>query len=160
MFRPRQIYCYSSIKKCISILMEDCRFWDYCNEWRTSTNNVADSLSDIYHRKVWKEFQVYEGTNFLADRHNLAFMLNVDWFRPFKHTIHSVGVLYLTIMNIPRKLRYKFPYVLIVGVIPGPQEPSGIINTFMGPMVSELLELWQGCWLGSDESRRYVRAAL
>ena len=160
MFRPRQIFCYCSIKKCISILMEDKNFWDYCNEWQTNLNDVVDSLSDIYHGKVWKDFQVYKGKNFLADRHNLAFMLNVDWFRPFEHTSHSVGVLYLTIMNLPRRLRYKFPYVLVVGVIPGPQEPSGTINTFMGPMVSELLELWQGCWLGSDLSRRYVRAAL
>ena len=104
MFRPRQIFCYCSVKKCISILMESNKFWDLCNEWRTSTSNSEDTLSDIYHGKVWKEFQVHSGVNFLADRHNLAFMLNVDWFRPFEHTSHSVGGIYLTIMNLPRRL--------------------------------------------------------
>lgn len=81
--------------------MEDCKFWDLCNEWRKSTNNAGDILSDIYHGKVWKGFQIYEGINFLADRYNLALMLNVDWFRPFDHISHSVGVIYLTIMNPP-----------------------------------------------------------
>lgn len=156
-FYPRQVYCYCSIKKCLSILMEDTKFWNLCNKWRGSSNT---DLSDIYSGKVWKDFQVYEGKHYLADPYNLAFMLNVDWFRPFEHLSHSVGVIYLTILNIPRSLRNKFPYVLIVGVIPGPHEPSGIINTFLGPLVSELLELWQGCWLSNNECRRFVRAAL
>ena len=159
-FHPRQIYCYSSIKKSLSILIENCNFWDMCNEWRLQ--DTSDHIfSTIYHGKVWKEFQIYKERNFLADRHNLAFMLNVDLFRRFEYTSYSVGViLYLTILNIPRRLRYRFPYVLIIGVIPGPNEPSGIINTFIGPMVSELLEMWQGCWVGSGQFRMYIRAAL
>ena len=156
-FYPRQVYCYCSIKKSISIIMEDPEFWTLCNNWRGVTSS---DLSDVYSGRVWREFQVYGGRRFLADTYNLALTLNVDWFRPFKHTSHSVGVIYLTIMNMPRSHRNKFPYVLIVGVIPGPHEPSGIINTFLGPMVSEFLELWQGCWLANGEHRKYVRAAL
>ena len=156
-FYPRQVYCYCSIKKSISILIEDPKFWTSCNKWRDTSYT---DLSDVYSGKVWNEFQVYKGRKFLADPHNLAFMLNVDWFRPFEHTTHSVGVIYITIMNLPRNLRNKFPYVLIVGVIPGPHEPSGILNTFLGPLVNELLELWEGCWLGNGECRRYIRAAL
>ena len=135
--------------------MEDCTFWELCNKWREGASD--NILADIYSGKIWKEYQIYKGKNFLADPFNLAFMLNVDWFRPFEHTSHSVGVIYLTIMNLPRQLRYKFPYTLIVA---GPHEPSGTINTFVGPLVRELLELWQGCWLGNGQFRKYVRAAL
>ena len=74
--------------------------------------------------------------------------------------LHIPLVSYILLLNIPRRLRYRFPYVLIIGVIPGPNEPSGIINTFIGPMVSELLEMWQGCWVGSGQFRKYIRAAL
>ena len=89
-FHPRHIYCYSSIKKSLSILIENCNFWDMCNE--CLHQDTSDHIfSTIYHGKVWKDFQIYKERNFLADRHNLAFMLNVDWFRPFEYTFHSVG---------------------------------------------------------------------
>ena len=161
LFQPRQVYCYCSIKKSYTILMENNPdFWRMCNKWRVGETRTGMILSDVYDRQVWTDFQVYKGRKFLADKHNLGFMLNVDWFRPFDHTTHSVGVLYLSIINLPRHIRFKFPYVLIVGVIPPPHEPSGIINTFLGPMVKELVDLWQGCWLGSSSFCRCVRAAL
>ena len=61
-----------------------------CNE--CLHQDTSDHIfSTIYHGKVWKDFQIYKERNVLADRHNLAFMLNVDWFRPFEYTFHSVG---------------------------------------------------------------------
>ena len=30
-----------------------------------------------------------------------AFMLNVDWFQPFKHSLYCVGALYMVLMNLP-----------------------------------------------------------
>ena len=62
-------------------------------------------LSDIYDGLVWKEFLNYQGQPFLSQPHNLALMLNCDWFQPFKHTQYSVGVLYLTILNLPHSMR-------------------------------------------------------
>ena len=44
-----------------------------------------------------------------------------------------------------REHRFKFENVVLVGVIPGPKEPKGVINNFLGPMVNELLEFWHGC---------------
>ena len=87
-------------------------------------------------------------------------MLNVDWFQPFEHSTYSLGVIYLVILNLPRELRFKIENVLLVGVVPGPKEPKGSINSFLGPMVKELLELWHGCYLGNIPFRRFVRAAL
>ena len=69
-------------------------------------------------------------------------MLNVDWMQPFKHTIYSVGVIYLTLMNLPRSERFKPVNVIFVGIIPGPSEPKLNINTYLSPLVDELVILW------------------
>ena len=63
------------------------------------------------------------------------------------HTQTSVGVLYLTVLNLPRFLRYKLENVILVGIIPGPHEPKGSINSFLQPLIDELLKLWDGMLL-------------
>lgn len=65
-------------------------------------------------------------------------MLNVVWFQPFKLARYSVGVVYLVEMNLPRHEQFKVENVILVGVIPGPHEPSQSINTFLSPLVDEL----------------------
>ena len=37
---------------------------------------------------------------------------------------YSVGVIYLSLNNLPRSLRYRRENVIIVGIIPGPSEPK------------------------------------
>lgn len=48
----------------------------------------------------------------------------------------------MVILNLPRSLRFKPENVIIVGIIPGPDEPSLTINSFLQPLVTELNELW------------------
>ena len=67
-----------------------------------------------------------------------------DWFQPYKHRIYSVGVIYLAIMNLPHAIRFKRENIIIIGLLPGPAEPSKTINTYLTPLVSELLVLWDG----------------
>ena len=71
-------------------------------------------------------------------------MLNVDCFQPYKHTNHSCEVIYLVLMNLPREERFKPENVIIVGIIPGPKEPKGNINSFLKPLVDELIDFWDG----------------
>ena len=68
--------------------------------------------------------------------------MNVDWFQPFTRTQFSVGAIYLAIQNLPRSLRYKDENVILVGVIPGPSEPSLTINSYLAPLVQELQQSW------------------
>ena len=67
-------------------------------------------------------------------------------------------------MNLPRSLRYKRENLLIVGVIPGPSEPSHDINPYLQPLVNELLVFWKGQQMevrrGSDVAMETVRCAL
>ena len=47
-------------------------------------------------------------------------------------------------MNLPREERFKPENVIIVGIIPGPKEPKGDINSFLKPLVDELIDFWDG----------------
>ena len=46
--------------------------------------------------------------------------------------------------------------VILIGIIPGPHEPSGNMNSFMKPLVDDLKDLWEGVPFGSQT----IRAAL
>ena len=87
-------------------------------------------LKNVYVGEMWKEFQIVCGKPFLASPFNLALSLNVDWFEPFHLTQYSVGIIYLTVLNLPRYLRNKQQYSILLGVIPGPKEPKRDINSF------------------------------
>jgi len=98
-------------------------------------------MGDIYDGKVWG--QLLE-TNFFMSPYNLAVLLNVDWFQPFSRIRDSVGVLYLSIANLPRNLRYLQENIILLGIIPGPKEPKLNINSYLQPLVDELKEFWYG----------------
>jgi len=98
---------------------------------------------------------------FLSEKYNFALSLNVDWFQPFKHVSDSVGVMYLSILNLPRTERYKPENIILCGIIPGPTEPKETINSYLYPLVQELLELWDGVRLNvASCGDAVVRAAL
>ena len=82
--------------------------------------------------------------NHFLDSFTYGLMLNVDWFRPCKHTEYSLGAIYLTIMNLQRTVRFRQENVLLIGLIPGPKEPKGNINPFLDPLVKELLNFFAG----------------
>ena len=53
------------------------------------------------------------------------------------------------IANLPRQDRYKLENIIIAGIIPGPSEPEKHINSFLKPLVDELLIMWNGCFFHS-----------
>ncbi|KAL9978767.1 hypothetical protein ACROYT_G016322 [Oculina patagonica] len=84
--------------------------------------------------------------------------------KPFKHSPYSVGVIYLALMNLPRGERYKRENIIVVGIIPGPSEPSSL-NPYLVPLVLELKELWEDgievCHSGSPRiPERFFAAVL
>ena len=106
--------------------------------------------------------QNYEGQPFLSEPGNFALMLNMDFFHPYKHVEYSLGAIYLTILNLPRGTRNKSNNVILVGLIPGPHEPQHDINSFLEPLISDLLELWSGIELNvrSFNCKMKIRCAL
>lgn len=142
LYYPHKIYCYKPVKESLRSLLSRNGILLSCELWR-QRNIPENTLCDIYDGQVWKEFQFVDNKPFLAAQHNLGLMLNVDWFCPFKHSPYSVGVIYLTIMNLPRHLRFKKENIILVGLIPGPHEPPLHINSYLDPLVDELHDLWK-----------------
>lgn len=88
-------------------------------------------------------------------------MLNLDWFQPFKDSIYSVGVLYLSFLNLLPQERNKEENIAIVGIIPGPQEPNRDVNSFLDPLVDELLDFLDGVWIDTPATGlKFCRLAL
>lgn len=119
-------------------------FYERCKEWRREFVRNCSHLSDMYCGRVWNEFLQFNGQPFLSASNNIALMLNIDWFQPFKHRVYSIGVIYLAIINLPRAVRFKRENIILVGLIPGPSEPSKTMNTYLTPLVADLLTLWDG----------------
>ena len=138
-------------------------FLELCEEWR-GVSRPEGILTDVYDGKLWKEWMDFDNVPFLKVPGNLILMHNLDWFQPYKHTPYSIGVIYLVIQNLPRRLRFIPENIIIVGTIPGPREPScDELNPYLDSMVDDLLQLWKGLPLKTPSSNityRYVRAAL
>lgn len=99
----------------------------------------------------------------------LIFNLNADGFNPFgnrtaKKVVSVLGI-YMVCMNLPPSLRHKPENVFLVGVAPGPKEPSiHQLNHILRPLVDDLERLWNiGLFIKRTQQHpkgRFVRAAL
>ena len=142
---PCLIYCYNSVINSLQRMLHCPGFASNCELWRKSYTSInTGSYTDIYDGKIWHDFQSYDGVPFLSLPYNFALHLNVDWFQPFKHTQHSEGVIYLTILNLPRSERFLQHNVILVGVIPGPKEPKKH-QFFPSPFSSRVVKPLERC---------------
>ena len=143
---PFKVYPYISLKKSLTKLCKRSDFLNMCEQWR-NRKELPNVFSDVYDGNVWKNFQVVDNIPFLQAPNNISLKLNLDWFNPFEHIQYSVGVLYLVVENLPRSERYKMQNIILVGTIPGPKEPKNNINSYLKPLVDELLTFWDGTLL-------------
>ena len=139
---PFKVYSYNSVTESLKYFLQRPGFASKCELWR-SKDIPEGYLPDIFDGHICREWQYASGKPFLAAPRNYAFMLNVDWFQPFKHSLYSAGALYIVLINLPRTERFRPENVFLVGLIPGPQEPKLNINTYLKPVVAELNALWE-----------------
>ena len=99
----------------------------------------------------------------------LLFSLSMDGFNPYQTKEAgkkvTIGAIYMVCLNLPPAIRYKMENMYLVGIIPGPKEPSlHQINHLLSPLVDELLELWhEGIFISQTphyRKGRRVRCAL
>ena len=105
---PKKVYVYQSIASSLQKFLNKDNFLKKCNEWRKKVRSEAMShMTDIHDGEIWKEFQTYEGKPFLQDQNNMALILNVDWFNPYKHTPGSVGAIILHFCKLAKKRKIQ-----------------------------------------------------
>ena len=160
---PFKVFPYKTLSSSLQQLLLRQGFAEACRHWKLRSD--FGQLMDIYDGRVWKEFQSVSGQPFLAGDFGFGVTINVDWFQPYKHTICSVGAIYLTVMNLPRSIRFKRENIILVGILPGPSEPKHDVNPYIQPLVEELCDLWTGvtmqvCTASGGTSSEVIRCAL
>ena len=160
-FYPHAIFCFASLITSLQALVLRTGFMEQCESTRKAFSTTG--LSDVYDGTLWKDFLTVDQSAFLSGQNNYGLLLNVDWLQPYEHVQYSLGVMYLVILNLPRAIRFKRENVILFGVIPGPREPSLTMNTYLSPLVSDLLQLWSGVELkqpGTDVTAMFRCALL
>ncbi|XP_066914536.1 uncharacterized protein [Clytia hemisphaerica] len=137
-FYPKKVYCYRGIKRSFQEKLLRKGFLENL----LSAPQRSSKYSDIYDGKYYSEFKDADDLPFFNEKRNIGLLVNFDFFNPFKKSKYSLGVVYAVIVNLPRKVRFLWENVLVLGIIPGPREPKLHINTYLRPFVDELLIAW------------------
>ena len=117
-----------------------------------SGERVRDNtVEDILAAEGVREIKGPDGAPFLSGgQHNelrLLWCLSVDFFNPYHNKIAgkvaSVGSIVLSCLLLPPHMRHKIENLCLVGIIPGPREPSGEeIDHFLRPLVEVMKKSW------------------
>ena len=60
---------------------------------------------------------------------------------------YKISAIMMTVLNLPREVRFRKEWTIVLGVIPGPTEPKENINTFLKPIVDDLYFCGMECQL-------------
>jgi hypothetical protein len=145
--QPEMIYPFSTIRQQLAMLYLQPRFEKSLRHW-VNRSHSDDIITDIYDGQIWKTFKETSDENspnffrFEVADSNIGLMLNVDWFQPYKGTIHSTGVIYAAICNLLWEIRFKRENLLILGILSGPHKVNlHKINHYLSPIVDDLMTL-------------------
>ena len=156
---PRKTYIYQSVLHSLTVFYSRPQFLQNCNSWKGRRGSSDGGMSDVYDGVVWRNLHEIDGDPYLSLPNNLCLALNIDWFNPYKQTPYSAGAIYLSVLNLPRAIRFKPHNTILVGMIPGPREPPNL-NPFLEPLVSDLKRLYQGIYVRTPDGRVKIRAIL
>ncbi|KNZ50350.1 hypothetical protein VP01_4476g3 [Puccinia sorghi] len=124
------------------------------------------SVSDIHESYQWKNFRGIDGRPFTARSGNLVFGMFVDGINPYgnkaagKHA--TIFFMVLVCLTLPISHRFLPANVFLVGIAPGPKEPSLTqTNWLLAPLVDDLKMLWRpGLSLSSTHRHREGRVMI
>ena len=116
-----------------------------------NSQDVPEEARDIWDGKVLREFKGPDGKPFVQPSNQdgrYVFSLCTDGFNPFimKEAGKQVSVeaIYMVLLSLPVEICYQVVNMFLVGIIPGPREPSlEQINHVLVPLVDNLLRFWK-----------------
>ena len=91
LYPPIKVFCYQSIVMALRCFIQQPGMLTLLDHWK-NRRVPCGLLCDIYDGSVWRSCVSHHVTNSLT----LAFLINIDWFQPYKHIAYSVGAIYLT----------------------------------------------------------------
>lgn len=105
------------------------------------------SMSDIHDAPKWKEAFSADGT-FKGDPRGIGLSLCLDGLNPWSKNKanHSMWPIVLGQLNLPRRIRYNFANIILVGIIPSQvkgKEPKHL-DPFLEVLLDEIVYL-SGC---------------
>lgn len=165
-------YGYQPLESWLGRLLSRPGLIDKMQNTTSSWHSSFVYRKDVFGADALRNFLGPDGKHFLDVSNaelRLVFNLNIDWFNPFGNkqakSKGSVGGIYMVCMNLPIYLRYRVENVYLVGIMPGPHEPSlQQINHLLRPLIDELLRFWNpGVHFSRTASARFgslVRCAL
>jgi hypothetical protein len=118
---------------------------------RSEEQVLDDTVKDIVTADGIRSIKGPDGAPFLSGGQDqelrLAWCLSVDFFNPYHNKIAgkvaSAGSIVLSCLLLPINMRNRPENLCLVGVIPGPREPSGHeIDHFLRPLVKIMKESW------------------
>lgn len=136
--KPFKTFCYMPLHNSIKKLLKRKEIEEQSQLWKERKTRPG-ILTDIYDGKIWQE-----NIETLEKDNTYGIAINLDWFCPYKHVrSYSIGAIYGVLLNLPRNERFKRKNMFLIGIIPNmKKEPP--TNTFIEPMVQDLLDSWNG----------------
>jgi hypothetical protein len=126
---------------------------------------VSGVMTDIWNGNLVKHLRsktVEAGAPILTRKEDIALMLSSDGSKVFKtRSAFHIWPIILTIANVPPKDRVKRENQILVGLVPGPGQPT-CMDTFLRPLINELKALekgisaWNGFQLQEVNQRAYL----
>ena len=159
---PEKVFSYIPLEVPLHNILSRPGILESCGAWKSRVSTVSGDerlLRDIYDGNVIHEQAVQSD---MTGTLPVFLALNVDWFQPFTHTQsqYSVGAMYLSIANLPRESRFRIENMVLVRVIPGPNEPRLHINSFLTSFIEELRSFASGITMIINGTVVKVRALL
>lgn len=100
---PVEHYACAGIQKALERILADSTVLEATLTASTQRSEEGE-LCEVWDGQMWND---EPWKTYFATTTNLGLQFYVDWFQPFKRTVHSTGSIFLTIMNLPVDLRYK-----------------------------------------------------
>jgi hypothetical protein len=169
--RPILVFHYHHLDDWIRRLLSRCGTIEQVEaSWERARKPLPEVASDFWDGSFVRKMEGPDGELLIERRENestLLFALAVDWFNPYHNKaagkVASMGVLFMTCLNIPIQERYKDENIYLVGVLPGKRQQT-TLEHLLAPLVSDLLHYWKEgkLFVGtlSPQDVRLVRCAL
>lgn len=170
---PSREFLYHGLDHWVAKLHGSQKLEDAIDTERTPPLNTKDHpMNDMWDATGLYKIEGHDGRPFYrksGSESRIVVGLNIDGLNALGNKMagkkHSVMGIYLVCLNLPRAIRYDLENMFLVGILPGPDEPSRHqINHVLHPLVNDLLRLWKDgvflTWTARYPMGRRVRVAL